>query len=208
MALTKAQLREILSDAGANPEKVGDAIDRIIAGHTASIEALREERDTFKEEAKKLADVQKELDDLKAKGDDKALEKVQKEFDDFKAKVEGEKTHAAKESAFRAVLKELGVSEKHFAKICKYTDIDSMEMTDEGKLKDLASIRKSIKEEWADHIETAETKGTATPRPQGASSGGSGMTKAEIMKIKSASERQAALKEFLTAENGGNNTGG
>ena len=208
MALTKAQLRDILSDAGANPEKVGDAIDRIIAGHTASIEALREERDTFKEEAKKLADVQKELDDLKAKGDDKALEKVQKEFDDFKAKVEGEKTHAAKESAFRAVLKDLGISEKHFAKICKYSDIDSLEMTDDGKLKELASIRKSIKAEWADHIETAETKGTATPRPQGASSGGSGMTKAEIMKIKSASERQAALKEFLTAENGGNNTGG
>lgn len=207
MALTKAQLREILSDAGANPDKVSDAVDRIIAGHTASIEALREERDTYKKESERLAGVQKELDDLKAKGDDKALEKVQKDFDDYKAKVEGEKTHAAKESAFRAVLKDLGISEKHFAKICKYSDIDSLEMTEEGKLKDLASIRKSIKDEWADHIETAETKGTSTPKPQTNVGGGSGMTKAEIMKIKSASERQAALKEFLTAESG-NTTGG
>lgn len=207
MALTKAQVKEILSDAGCNPDKVSDACDRIIAGHTASIEALREERDTYKKDSEKLKDVQKELDDLKAKGDDKALEKVQKDFDDYKAKVEGEKTHAAKESAFRAVLKDVGISEKHFAKICKYSDIDSLEMTDDGKLKDAAAIRKSIKDEWADHIETAETKGTTTPKPQTNVGGGSGMTKAEIMKIKSASERQAALKEFLTAE-GGNTTGG
>ena len=206
MALTKAQLREILSDAGANPDKVSDAVDRIIAGHTASIDALREERDNYKKDAEKLADVQKELDDLKAKAEDKSLEKLQKEYDDFKAKVEGEKVHASKESALRAVLKDLGIPERHHAKILKYSDVDSLEMTEDGKLKDAKALAKSIREEWADHIETTSTKGADTPKPPTTTGGGSGMTKKEIMQIKSASERQAALKEYLAAEGG--NQGG
>ena len=206
MALTKAQVKEILSDAGCNPDKVSDACERIIAGHTASIEALREERDTYKKESEKLADVQKELDDLKAKGEGKALEKVQKEYDDFKAKVEGEKVHASKESALRAVLKDLGIPERHHAKILKYSDVDGLEMTEDGKLKDAKAIAKSIREEWADHIETTSTKGADTPKPPTRTGAGSGMTKKEIMQIKSASERQAALKEYLAAEGG--NEGG
>ena len=50
MALTKAQVKEILSTAGVDADHMSDAVEKILAGHTASIDALREERDTYKAE--------------------------------------------------------------------------------------------------------------------------------------------------------------
>lgn len=199
MALTKAQLREILSGAGAEPEKISDAVDKIIAGHTASIEALREERDSLKAEASKAAAVQKELDDLKASTSDKDYDKLQKEYDDFKASVQKEKDHAAKETAFRQLLKDIGIPERHHAVVCKYSGIDDIVLED-GKIANAKELAKELKSEWADHIETTTTSGTSTPNPPTKSVGGSTMTKKEIMQIKSTPERQAALKEMLTAQ--------
>lgn len=199
MALTKAQLREILSGAGADPEKVTDAIAKIIEGHTASIEALREERDQLKEKAESAERLQKELDDLKASSGD--ITKLQKEYDDYKTSVENEKVQAKKESALKQVLKELGIPERHFAKIVKYGGyIDGLEVDDDGKVKNASELAKAIKEEWSDHIETSHTEGVQTPNPQSASAGKTTKTKAEIMQIKDTSERQAALKEYLIAQ--------
>lgn len=197
MALTKSQLKEILSAAGAEPDKVPDAVDKIIAGHTASIDALREERDEYKKQAEKLDAVQKELDDLKKNAQD--VSKLQKEYDDYKAKVAGEKAHAEKVAAFKQVLKDLGIPERHHDKICKYSDIDGIELED-GKIKNSKELAKSIKEDWSDHIEQTSTKGTATPTPPTKNVGGTTMTKAEIMQIRSASERQAALKAYMETQ--------
>ena len=41
MALTKAQVKEILSEAGADGEKIADAVQKILDGHVATIEALK-----------------------------------------------------------------------------------------------------------------------------------------------------------------------
>ena len=57
MALT----RKFLSALGIEADKV----DEIISAHTETVEALKNERDTFKADAEKLTGVQKELDDLK-----------------------------------------------------------------------------------------------------------------------------------------------
>lgn len=198
MALTKAQLREILSGAGADPEKVSEAVDKIIAGHTASIDALREERDNYKAEALKFEGVQKELDDLKASTSNKDFDKLQKEYDDFKASVAKEKAHAEKEAAFKQVLKDLGIPERHYGKVCRCNDIDGLVIKD-GKIEGVKELVKSIKEDWADFIETTSTSGATTPTPP-ASVGGTTMTKKEIMQIKSTPERQAALKAMLTAQ--------
>ena len=65
MALTKAKIKEILSEAGADESKISDATLKIMEGHTASIDALREERDTYKKEADAAADAKKEAADLK-----------------------------------------------------------------------------------------------------------------------------------------------
>ena len=42
MALTKAQVREILSAAGVTSEHMSDAVDKIIDSHLTSLNALRE----------------------------------------------------------------------------------------------------------------------------------------------------------------------
>lgn len=202
MALTKAQLREILSGAGADPEKVSDAVDKIIAGHTASIEALREERDNLKVKADASEKVQKELDDLKKATADKDFDKLQKEYDDFKKSVEAEKTRKAKETACTAILKDLGIPERHWPKILKYSDVDAIELDDDGNAKNAKELAKGYKAEWGDHAETTQTKGTSTATPPTKSVGGTTMTKKEIMQIRSATERQAALKAYMETQKG------
>ena len=79
MALTNAQVREILSEYGVPAENIKIAADRIIQGHGASINALRETINGYKQDAEKLADVQKELDALKLKYQN--AEPYQKKFD-------------------------------------------------------------------------------------------------------------------------------
>ena len=43
MALPKARLKEILSEAGCDAEHIGDAVDKILAGHVATVDALKEQ---------------------------------------------------------------------------------------------------------------------------------------------------------------------
>lgn len=199
MALTKAQLREILSGAGADSEKIADAVDKIISGHTASIEALREKVDTLQSKADEAEKLQKELEALKADDTGKKLAEVQKEYDDFKASVEKEKSHRVKEQAFREMLKDLGIPERHHAKIVKYSDVDGLEITEEGKIKGVRELAKGIKEDWADHFETSKTEGAKTPNPPSGQGSGATMTKKEIMQIKNTAERQTALRAYLEA---------
>lgn len=204
MALTKAQLREILSSAGADPDKVPDAVDKIIAGHTASIEALREKVDNLQKQADDAEKFQKELEQLKADGAGEKLAKLQKEYDDFKVSVENEKTHRAKETAFREVLKDLGIPERHYGKIIKYSDVDGIELNEDGKIKGVKELAKSIRDEWSDHIEEKKVEGAKTPTPPTGTKAGTTMTKKEIMAIKDSAERQAALKDYLMSNaNGG-----
>ena len=58
--------RKMLKAMGIEDEK----IDQIIDAHSETVDALKADRDAYKEDAAKLAAVQKELDELKAKGDD------------------------------------------------------------------------------------------------------------------------------------------
>ena len=89
MALTKAQVKEILSEAGADGEKIADATQKILDGHVATIEALKEERDSLKKEIEQNKADLAEYEKLKkASGD---IEALLKEYDDYKANVEAEK---------------------------------------------------------------------------------------------------------------------
>ena len=58
--------RKMLKAMGIEEEK----IDQIIEAHSETVDSLKADRDSYKEDAEKLKAVQKELDDLKAKGDD------------------------------------------------------------------------------------------------------------------------------------------
>lgn len=215
MALTKAQVREILSSAGIDSDHMREAVDKIIEGNANSIDALREEReslkdqvaalkaeiDKYKENEGKLSETQKELDalkkqveDEKAANADKDYDKLKAEFDAYKDDVQKKAVRMSKEAAFKEILKDAGIPEKHYAKIIKYSDIDGLELDDKGKVKDPKEILKSIKEEWDDHIEKTSERGAETENPPH-NNGGSGMTKEQIMQIKDTSERQKAISE-------------
>jgi hypothetical protein len=184
MALTKNQVREILSAAGVSAENMDAATDAIMNGHITSVNALREERDTYKADAEKLPGVQKELDKANKKiaenedADAKDKWKVKydalkEESDNYRTSVEAEKTKRKKSDAYRELLKEAGVSEKRRAAVLRVTDLDSLELDEDGKFKDAENLKKSIKEEWAEFIPVDGKQGAdvKTP-PQG--DGGAG----------------------------------
>ena len=210
MALTKAKVREILSAAGVDAEHMSEAVNAIIDGNVTSIEALREEISnlkaelkTAKEDADKIPGVQKELDDLKKQNEEDAkaregkdYDALKKEFDDYKAEISARDTKAAKEKAFRDILKDLNVSEKGVALILKYQNFDSIELEDDGKIKGASDLRKTLKEDWGDYIVKSETKGADTATPPGGNGGSKGYkTKEEIINIKDRAERQQAIAD-------------
>ena len=204
MALTKAQVREILSAAGVTSENMSEAVDKIIDGHVTSVNALREDIAKYKADAEKLPTVQKELDDMKANSNDGWKEKHDKlkdEFDTYKKDVEAKETKAAKEKAYRAILKDANLSEKGIEKAVKYADWDKIELGADGKLKGANDHIKAVREEWAEYVTTTTTTGAKTSIPP-ANTGGDKLTKADIYKkdergryVLSASERQKALAE-------------
>lgn len=196
MALKKSTLKEILSKAGCEADAIDDAVQKILDGHVASIEALTEERDSLKSELEQAKADQKELADLKKNSGD--IEALRKEYDDFKASVEAEKTRGKKESAFKVILKDCGIPEKHWPKIIKYSDVDGIELDEDGNAKNADQIRQDINNEWSDHKETTTVSGTTTPTPPvNVSTAPAQKTMKEIMAIKNTTERQAEIANLL-----------
>lgn len=207
MALTNANVKEILSKAGVDSEHMKDAVNEIIEGHTASIEALREERDTYKAQAQKAEDLQKQLEkaqkDLKDATSDEAenkyktkYEMLKEEYKEYKKGIEEKATKDSKSKAYKELLKEAGISDKRIESVLKVSDIDSIEFDDDGNIKNKDELLNGIKEEWSDFIQTAGVQGANTDNPP-ANTGGQTMTKEDIMKIKDTSERQKAIKENI-----------
>jgi hypothetical protein len=193
MALT----RKFLSAMGIEEDK----IEQIIDAHTETVTALKEARDSYKADAEKLADVEAKLKDANEKLKDvkpdeykDKYEKVKADFDKFKADTEAKESRTKKEDAYKSILKDANIPEKHFAKIIKYSDIDGLELDDKGEITNKADLLKSIKEEWADHTEQVDKKGANVQTPP-ASGGQSKMSKEEIMKIKDTQKRQEAIAE-------------
>lgn len=193
MALT----RKFLASKGIE----ASVIDEIITAHTETVSGLKDELDkanAYKAKAEKLESVENELKTLKeeaAKNGGKDYATLKKEFDDYKAEVAKKETRSLKEAAYKEVLKDAGIPEKHWAKILKYSDVDGVELDDKGQLKTKADILKSVKEEWSDHIEKKGQNGASTSTPPAGNGGGSAKSKEEIMKIKDSAERQKAIAE-------------
>lgn len=188
MALTRKMLKGMsLTD---------EQIDTIIEADTETTDALKEERDSYKADAAKLPAIQQELDDLKSKGDDgfeKKYNDLKAEYEQYKQDQADRANKAAIESAYKALLKEAGVSDKRVASILRVTDLSGAKLDKDGKLKDSDKMAESIKAEWSDFIQTADVKGADTKTPP-KNSGGS-MTKEDILKIKDTTERQQAIAE-------------
>ena len=191
--------RKMLKAMGIEDEK----IDQIIDAHSETVDALKADRDAYKEDAAKLAAVQKELDELKAKGDDGYKAKYEAEkaaHDALKADIAAKETKKAKTDAYRELLKGANIDEKRIATILRAEapTIDKIELDADGKIKNAEQYTESIKSDWADFIVTQSAKGTNTATPP--ANGGTATTKTreDILKIKDAGERQKAIAENPT----------
>lgn len=213
MALSKAFVREVFSGAGADPTKIPEAVDKIVEGNVASIDALREEITDLKTKLKtaegdsgRLKDVQKELDDLKAQveADNKAREgkdydALKDEFDKYKAEVQEKAVKSAKEKAVRGLLSDMNMTDKGTYMFMEYGYPKiSVELDEEGKLKDATAIKQVVKKDFGEYIPKIETKGADTKTPPTDGKGGaSAKTKEEIMAIKNTTARQHEIAENL-----------
>ena len=191
--------RKMLKAMGIEEEK----IDQIIDAHSETVDALKADRDAYKEDAAKLAAVQKELDELKAKGDDGYKAKYEAEkaaHDALKADVAAKETKKAKTDAYRELLKGANIDEKRIATILRAEapTIDKIELDADGKIKNAEQYTESIKSDWADFVVTQSAKGTNTATPPANGGAASTKTKEDILKIKDAGERQKAIAENPT----------
>ena len=180
-----------------------DKIDQIIDAHSETVDALKADRDAYKEDAAKLAAVQKELDELKAKGDDGYKAKYEAEkaaHDALKADIAAKETKKAKTDAYRELLKGANIDEKRIATILRAEapTIDKIELDADGKIKNAEQYTESIKSDWADFIVTQSAKGTNTATPPANGGAATTKTKEDILKIKDAGERQKAIAENAT----------
>lgn len=181
-----------------------DKIDQIIEMHTAVTTELKTELDKAKADADKLPSIQKELDELKdviaKQGDENPFEvkynALKEEFDNYKADIESKETLSKKTNAFKAILKEAGVSEKRIDSVAKVSKslIDGIEFDEDGKVKEAEQLSNSIKEEWSDFIVAEQTKGADTATPP-TNTGGGKMTRDEIMAITDRAKRREAIAE-------------
>ena len=188
--------RKMLKAMGIEDEK----IDQIIDAHSETVDALKADRDAYKEDAAKLAAVQKELDALKAKGDDGYKAKYEAEkaaHDALKADIAAKETKKAKTDAYRELLKGANIDEKRIATILRAEapTIDKIELDADGKIKNAEQYTESIKSDWADFVVTQSAKGTNTATPPAHGGTATTKTKEDILKIKDAGERQKAIAE-------------
>lgn len=205
MSLTRAQITEILSKAGVAADNMDSAIKEIIAGHTASVDALKE-KITNLEDANKAAETTKtELEkakkDLKTAQDalkaaEPYKEKYDKEhadFETFKTETATKETKLKSDAAFTSWLKAQGYSDAGVAKIVKYGGF-TPEFDDGGNITNADSLLQSVSAEWGEyHNSDVKVEGVQTAQPPATKAGG--MTKEEIMNIKDTTARQKAIAE-------------
>lgn len=192
MAFTRATIRSLAKESGVEiPKELEDAL---VSEHLTARNAYAEEQvkaELEKQPAAKAENV-KESDEYKA---------LKADFDKYKAEVTEKETKAAKEAAYRAILKDANLSEKGIEKAIKYADWGKIELDEDGKVKGANDHIKAVRDEWAEYVTTTTTTGAKTSTPP-ANNGGAKLTKAEIYakdehgryKLSTA-ERQKALAE-------------
>ena len=182
MALERKTLRAILEDETTD---TSGKLKKIL-------DVLHEETDTLQNQLdeKNAALAKAENDRDAANGGKEAAEKALTDYKDQQTKKD---THAAKEAKFRELLKSAGVLDKYADRVVRLSgeDIDKLELDEKGEVKDAKKHTDSLKADWSDFVGTTTTTGAKVDTPP--TNTGSKMTKEQIINIKDASERQAAI---------------
>lgn len=162
MALT----RKFLKALGIEEDK----IEQIIESHVETVSSIKEERDAYKVNSDKLADVEKELEDVKTKSSknnnwEVKYNALKEDFDTYKNEQTAKATKDAKINAYRKLLKDSGVAEKRIDAVLRVTNLDDFEIDENGVINDSDKISENIKDEWSDFIVEVTERGADVKNP-------------------------------------------
>lgn len=182
--------RSFLKATGLTDEQ----ITAVMEEHTAVTDALKQQREDYKKQAEKAADLQKQLDGLQNGEDFKQkYEDEHQAFEDFKKKTAQDAEAAKIRAAYRKLLTDEKIGEKWLDRIMKGTDFTGMKLDKDGNLNDLDKLKQTIDKEWGDVKTTVTQQGAKVETPP--QTGKVTKTKQEIMAIKDTAERQKAIAE-------------
>ena len=192
---TRAEIRRIIGEPCTDEME-----NSIIVMHIGVVDPLKDELQTAKADAAKVADLEKEIERLKTLNTDadswKAkYEKEHADFDEYKNNIDSEKQTENLKSLYKSLLKENKVDDKRIDSILKVTDFSTLKVGKDGKLENAKELSESIKNDWGDFIVKTETKGADIETPPANS--GNKLTKEQIMEIKDTTARQKAIAENI-----------
>lgn len=163
MALTRAMLKGM----GLTDEQISAVIEE----HTSITSALKEQIKEYKEEAEKLPGIQKELENLKkdvADNDWKGkFDKEHEDFEKYKSDVTAKETLNKTKAAYKKLLAECKVGDKHIDSILRVTDFKDMKLKEDGTLDGADALKEKINADWSGFISTEGTKGADVQTPPG-----------------------------------------
>lgn len=178
-------------------------IEQIIDNHGQTVEGLKSEIEGYKNQLAESEELAKQLEnDLKkaqadTNGNENYKELYESEraaFGEYKSKVEADRTKAKKETLYRELLRINGIDPKRHDAIIRVTDLEGLELDDNGSLINANALSDSIKSDWSDFVVSTTTAGAKPDTPPTSTNKRS---KAEIMGIKDATERQQAIAENI-----------
>lgn len=159
-----------------------EQVQAIMEEHTNVTEALKAQRDkfendakTYKAEADKLPELQKQLQDAQSEDYRTKYEKEHQDYENYKTQIAKEAETAKTKAAYRKLLADEKINEKRIDSIMKLTDFSEMKLDKDGKLENLDALKKNIGDEWGEFkVTTRERKQTVTPTPDGNNGDGGG----------------------------------
>lgn len=188
--------RSFLKSMGLTEEQVTAVMDE----HVSVTNALKEQRDAFKADAEKVPGLNQQLAALEAeKGYKQKYEDEHTAHEALKQKIVDDEAAAKVKAAYRQLLADEHVSEKHMNTVLEFTDFSGMKLGKDGKLENEQALREAGRQKWGDFIVTTTERGAHVSTPP--QSGKATLTKEDIFKrengryVLSAEERQKAIME-------------
>lgn len=182
--------RSFLKSIGLTDEQVTAVMDE----HVSVTDALKQQRDAFKADAEKVPALNQQIAALEAeKGYKKRYEDEHTAHEALKQKIVDDEAAAKVKAAYRQLLVDEKISEKHLDAVLRATDFSGIKLGKDGKLENENDLRENAKKEWSDFIVTTSERGAHVSTPP---AGGKAVkTKEEIFAIKDTAERQKAIAE-------------
>lgn len=176
-------------------------IELIISAHSETVDALKqfkadserlkELEAEYKKKSEELENVSAGLAEAQAKlaegtsiGEEwkSRFESLDKEFEGYRNTVEKESLIRRKKAAMTALLKECGVSERCIDPIIRVTDLDALELSEEGKPISPEEAKSEIMEAWGAFVPKTYTVGAVVADPP-KESGGKIFTREDLLKM-------------------------